>query len=157
MIALTYYTCLPCYVGSGLQAFSNCKDLSFLHRSVSLVRSKPLQFGRDLTPQQHEQLVDKMIAVFESDLEAQKHGVKLTTEQLWNYRFVVQHMDVMLKCARADLDSGAFEMVSDAIKNGDALDIQFVSCLKGFVLVWPHHASGHQVHDVRRRSARGGG
>ena len=54
-----------------------------------------------------------MIAVFESDLEAQKHGVKLTTEQLWNYRFVAQHMDVMLECARADLDNAAFEMVSD--------------------------------------------
>ena len=47
LIALTYYTCLPCYVGSGLQVFSNCKDLSFLHRSVSLVRC-------DLTPQLHE-------------------------------------------------------------------------------------------------------
>ena len=101
------------------------------------LRSKPLQFGQDLSPDEHNALIKKIIAVFEGDLAVAGDGPppKVTMEQLFNFRFVVQAwIQTAAHCAKADLDEATFQTVSAAVEMGDALDSQMVSCLKGFPL-----------------------
>ena len=73
--------------------------------SAPNMRSAPLHFGMELSPVQHELLVGKVIAIFESDA-LQKRASKITVENLWTYRFVIQHwVSTADLCASKDLDA----------------------------------------------------
>ena len=59
----------------------------------------------ELSPAQHELLLGKVIAIFESDT-LQKRTAKITVENLWTYRFVIQHWTSTGDwCASKDLDT----------------------------------------------------
>ncbi|CAK9054489.1 unnamed protein product [Durusdinium trenchii] len=89
----------------------------------------------DLTPEDHEALVMKIVSVYESDLETKGELAKLTMDQLWSYRMVVQAWrQTVIHCARADLGERSFREVQSAIESGDALDQQLCNCLKSFPL-----------------------
>lgn len=102
------------------------------------MRSKPLQFGLNLSPEEHEILVKKVISIFEGDLsQAVGEGPipKMTVDQLWQHRWVVQSwMQTIKDCAKADLDENNFKTVAAAVQEGDALDSQIVTALRGFPL-----------------------
>ena len=99
------------------------------------LRCKPLQFGCELKPAEHEALINKIIAVYESELGHQGPPPRVTNQQLWDYRFVIQAwMQTVHECAKTDLDEANYKMVEQAVLCGDALDTQLVSSLKGFPL-----------------------
>ena len=103
-------------------------------------RSKPLEFGMPLSPDEHNALISKLISVFESDMDELKRagcdGIpKVTTEQLFQYRWVVQSwVQTVVHCARADLDETNYKTVEQAVLRGDALDVQLVNCLRSYPL-----------------------
>lgn len=73
--------------------------------SAPNMRSAPLHFGMELSPAQHELLLGKVIAIFEGD-SLQKRMAKITVENLWTYRFVIQHwVSTADWCASKDLDA----------------------------------------------------
>lgn len=95
----------------------------------------------DLTPEEHDTLVLKIVSVFEDDMRSQKNqkgpesDPKITFDQLWNFRMVVQAWkQTVFHCAKADLDERGFNEVKAAVETGDALDSQLCACLKSFPL-----------------------
>lgn len=116
-----------CSAGSG--SGSTVRGIAFC------VRSAPLHFGVELSTADHEGLLGKLISVFESDAEKTGGNAKVTLDALWRYRLVIQHWNRTVHgCAKNDLDSDTYTMVSDAMLLGDALDSQFCQALKSFPL-----------------------
>ena len=92
----------------------------------------------DLAPQEHEALIEKLIAVFESDMDQKGPDdapAKVMPEQLFQYRWVIQSwVRTVGYCARADLDENNYQTVEQAVLRGDALDHQLVNCLTSYPL-----------------------
>ena len=81
----------------------------------------------DLSPQEHEALIEKVVAVFESDMDQKGPDdapATVTSEQLFQHRWVIHSwVRTVGYCARADLDENKYQSVEQAVLRG-ALDNQ---------------------------------
>ena len=106
-----------------------CLCLSFIHLLWLMLvikppRSKQLEFGGELSPQDHNLLIDKLISIHEDTLINSHGSSKILVDQLWTYRFVVTAWTRSISdCCSVDLKAADFENVKDAVLQGD------VSCL----------------------------
>ena len=97
-------------------------------------RSKQLEFGGELSPEDHNLIMDKIISIQEGSLANGIGSSKVTVEQLWAYRFVVSAWRRCIgECCSTDLKTVDFENARDAVLKGDATcshqGISFVSTI----------------------------
>ena len=80
-----------------------------------------MEFGGELSPEDHNLIMDKSISIQEDTLSNHDGSSKVTVDQLWTYRFVVTSWTRgIADCCSADLKSTDFENVKDAVLKGDA-------------------------------------
>ena len=97
---------------------------------------KPMHYDELLTPKQHEQTLDKIIAIFEDSAlhhadRNQWQLAKPKSEQWLAARQVIQHWDQTLRaCCEADLPKPEFEELEKAILYGDAMDAQVLQIIR---------------------------
>ena len=95
-------------------------------------------YEEQLTPKQHEQVVDKICSCFEDSalhLTDRKQWIALKpkAEQWMGARQVIQHWDLTMRaCCEADLPKSEFEELEKAILYGDAMDSQILGVIKRF-------------------------
>lgn len=96
-----------------------------------------MDFGGELSPADHNLIIEKIISVHEDTL-ANSHGSsKITVDHLWTYRFVLTAWTRSIAdCCSTDLKPTDFDNVRDAVLRGDALDSQIKSCLKQWPMAW---------------------
>ena len=84
-------------------------------------RSKQLEFGGELSPEDHNLIMDKIISIQEDSLANGIGSSKVTVEQLWACRFVVSAWRRCIgECCSTDLKTVDFENARDAVLKGDA-------------------------------------
>eukprot|EP00435_Cladocopium_sp_Y103_P035532 s2077_g9.t1 len=95
-------------------------------------RSKQLEFGGELSPADHNLIMEKLISIHEDTLSNNHGCAKITVDTLWTYRFVVSSWTrTIAECCSTDLKPPDFENVRDA-----ALDSQIKTCIKQWPMAW---------------------
>lgn len=126
-----------CYLFSCADTVCIAVHLIFSCSIPKSSRSKQLDFGGELSPADHNLIIEKIISVHEDTL-ANSHGSsKITVDHLWTYRFVLTAWTRSIAdCCSTDLKPTDFDNVRDAVLRGDALDSQIKSCLKQWPMAW---------------------